>query len=102
MGGRGSSVVDVVPLATLLPPLLPSSSSPLHPGQGRGVTALAQMCRLHLLPPIFLPLKTETGGGGGKVNIGACGNKKKNSDARKTKQKRKVVIVKDFTPVLGR
>lgn len=33
----------------------------LHPGRDRGVTALAQMCRLSLLPPIFLSLKTETG-----------------------------------------
>lgn len=33
----------------------------LHPGQDRGVTALAQMCRLSLLPPILLSLKTETG-----------------------------------------
>lgn len=36
----------------------------LHPGQDRGVTALAQMCRLSLLPPILLSLKTEIGKAG--------------------------------------
>lgn len=46
--------LTVPSLATLLPPLS------LHPGQDRGVTALAQMCRLSLLRPILLSLKTET------------------------------------------
>lgn len=42
-----------------LPPPPPSPS--FHPGQDRGVTVPAQMCRLSLLPSIFLSLKKDTG-----------------------------------------
>lgn len=47
----------------LMPAISRYLASPLflHPGQDRGVTALAQMCRLSLLPPILLSLKTEIG-----------------------------------------
>lgn len=47
--------------ASLASSCQPSPTNPLHSGEDRGVTVPAQMCRLSLLPPIFLPLKTETG-----------------------------------------
>lgn len=92
--------MDVVSLATLLTPLPLSLPLPLHPGQGRGVTALAQMCRRHLLPPILLPLKNrKRGGEGGKQSVSRLVCAIKQQNANKTKKKQ-LVNDNDLTPVL--